>query len=58
MNKKVMIASFSAIVVGALFFWSILKVSTFFKVDKCLDKGGVFDYKKNECNFTSTHLPV
>jgi hypothetical protein len=57
-NKKVMTISFSVIIIGALLFWSVPKVSTFIKVDRCLDKGGVFDYKKNECDFVSTHLPT
>ena len=53
-----MIISFSAVIVGALLFWSIPKISTLIKADKCLDKEGIFDYEKNECDFKSTHLPI
>jgi len=57
-NKKVMTISFSIITAITLLFWFIPKISTWIKVDRCLDKGGVFDHKKNKCNFVSIYLPI
>jgi hypothetical protein len=53
MHKTVKLVLFFLILILLIVFGS--KARVYLEVDKCLDSGGSYDYKKCECSYISNH---
>jgi hypothetical protein len=52
MKRKIAIALAITAYLSVMFF-AYLKLSNFFEIDSCLDKGGRWSYERNECELST-----